>query len=87
MLQLSLAYRMITDEELPDGLFEDKLQENFTFEQFCCLISEYRHKKKSVWRRIMNRMLHWWPISLFGECTATALCIAHYYNSAGESGD
>jgi hypothetical protein len=62
-----LAYRTITDEVLPlPPPIPGTKEPSYTFDQFCCLIAEYRYKRKSFWRRILGglyrlpfRLLDW----------------------------
>lgn len=52
---IRLAFRTITNEELP---FDVSSEQMFTFEDFCCLLSEHRYRKKSLARRFWSGLLH-----------------------------
>jgi hypothetical protein len=69
VLQLVLAYRMITDEDLPPQYLSDKSR-TYDFEQFSCLISELRHKRKRGWRKTFSGMMRW-PWRVVGESLQT----------------
>ncbi|ESN92803.1 hypothetical protein HELRODRAFT_185164 [Helobdella robusta] len=59
----NLAFRTVTSDNLPSNLY---YLGSFTFEQFCCLLTEYRYKKKNIfqilWSFLWNFpsiLLHW----------------------------
>ena len=43
VLQVQLAFKSITDEDLPLEITSNFGDKKFTFENFCCLLSEYRY--------------------------------------------
>lgn len=52
---VNLAYKTMTDQNLPNiSELEDT---TFTFEQFCTLYAECRHKKKTWWRKVIEAIM------------------------------
>lgn len=54
---LRLAYKTITDEDLPVNALTSLIGNRdmtFTFEEFATLVSEYRYKRKGLLRRLIN---------------------------------
>lgn len=55
MRDLRLAFKTITDEDLPaNALTECDEYAKFTFEEFCTVMAEYRYKRKGLLRRLIS---------------------------------
>ncbi|KAK2168035.1 hypothetical protein LSH36_21g07071 [Paralvinella palmiformis] len=52
--EIRLAYKTITDEELPLNAITGKRRDGtFTFEDFCVIVAEFHHKRKGMMRRLI----------------------------------
>lgn len=61
---IQLAFKSVTNEDLPLYLAPDQM---FTFEDFCCFLSEHRYRRKGMLKRfwsgvvrLPNRILNWY---------------------------
>jgi len=55
--EVSLAYQTVTDDTLPSNVLQEGKERNFTFEDFCCLVSEFKYKRKSWWQKLLGGLI------------------------------
>lgn len=55
---VQLAFRSITDHNLPNNVSAELRAMTFTFEHFCCLLSEFRYHKRSPLQNFLHGCSH-----------------------------
>ena len=63
---INLAYRAVTDENLPNGVDLDAKDMTFTFEQFCSLVAEYKYRVSLLCYFIIYNYLYYIPVIFSG---------------------
>ena len=57
MSEVSLAYQTVTDDAFPSNVGQDTKERSYTFEDFCCLVSEFKYKRKSWWQKLLGGLI------------------------------